>query len=338
MPSCLYICSTYYHVLVTICKVILYHQQADIILCDDIPEIKRLQISLIQANCFTNVLCFDSKRIHEYLGKNIVDWIFFQHKKSKKEIEKEFKIDVNRYQDIYIFHDDILLGHYLNDIKKRYHLLEDAQDFYKIIDKTSFARCLPEHNIKYKLRRLLRSGYFPLGQSPYVIDIEVNDKNDLVIQHKNIIELRKSNLFACVENWKILIDIFLPKNNFDLFFSSPELEYGLLLTQTLVEDGLVDSEEEKIFVYSRIIEWFNSQNIKVVIKPHPRDKTNYATLFPEAFCFSPFFPVEILNYIPKIYFSCAVTISSTSLNILSNVKKKYWFTIQDLINNNIVKG
>ncbi len=319
MTPNLYICSTYYHVLITICKVVVNKQQADIVLCDDIPETQKLQISLIQSNYFANVIYFDSNRVHEYFGKNKLDWIFFQHKKNRREIEKEFKIDVTRYQDIYIYHDDIILGHYLNDIKIRYHLLEDAQDFYKIIDRTPFARCLPQSGIKYKLRRLLRSGYFPLGQSPYVIDIEVNDNRGLKIHHKNVVEYSKNLIFESLsENErKKICDIFFTTEDFEALRNPHVL---LLLAQPLWKDGYVKSSEEQDKVYLNIISKFKKEGYNVVVKQHPRDTTNYeylsnVSLLPQNL------PIETLNFVP-IQLDCVATIFSTAIEQMKMAKKK----------------
>lgn len=308
----LYICSTYYHVLVTLCKVMESKQRTDIVLCDDIPEAKTLMESLIHAGCFSNVFYFDKNRVQEYLGKNKFDWIFLQHRRSRREIEKEFKLDLRRYQNIYIYHDDILLGHYLNDIRHSYHLLEDSQDFYKVIQNTPFARCLPQHSVKYKLRRFLRSGYFPLGQSPYVIDIEVNDKNGLAIRHKHLVELPKDKLFASVGEAErhTIYDIFM-RDTLPCPFPP---HAALLLTQPLWRDGYVESPEEQKSMYLRIARKYIPSDAVLVIKPHPRDECDYRVIFPSALIIDKNLPVEILNYNSQVHFDIAVTLFSTALS------------------------
>lgn len=320
MTPNLYICSTYYHVLVTLCKVLKSDQRADIVLCDDIPEAKTLMESLIRAGCFSNVIYFDKNQVHEYLGKNKLDWVFFQHRRSRRKIEKEFKLDVSRYQDIYIYHDDILLGHYLNDIRRPYHLLEDSQDFYKVIQNTPFARCLPQSGLKYKLRRFLRSGYFPLGQSPYVIDVEVNDKRDLAIHHRHIVELPKDKLFAQVgeEEKKRIYSIFMREVNLHSF--PPHAT--LLLTQPLWKDGYAETMEVQIQVYREIVKKYVPLTSLLVIKPHPRDDCIYQNIFPSAVVINKNIPAEILNYNPDIQFDTALTFFSSALSGIHFAKRK----------------
>ncbi|MDO6610112.1 glycosyltransferase family 52 [Shewanella sp. 1_MG-2023] len=52
-------------------------------------------------------------------------------------------------------------------------------------------------------------------------------------------------------------------------------EFVVLVTQPLSEDGIVN-ESEKLVIYRHIIENINK---KVIIKPHPREKTNYHICF-----------------------------------------------------------
>lgn len=323
----LYICSTYYHVLVTLCKVMEGKQRTDVVLCDDIPEAKTLMESLIHAGCFSNVFYFDKNRVQEYLGKNKFDWIFLQHRRSRREIEKEFKLDLRRYQNIYIYHDDILLGHYLNDIRHSYHLLEDSQDFYKVIQNTPFARCLPQHSVKYKLRRFLRSGYFPLGQSPYVIDIEVNDKNGLAIRHKHLVELPKDKLFAEVgeEERNLIFKIFMSDEEVSLLQTPHSL---LLLTQPLFIDGYVESAEDQDAIYSNLIQDFKASGHFVIIKQHPRDYGCYAYMH-TAPSLKATFPIEVLNF-SSTNLDCVVTISSTAIRQIKFASNKIVLGIDKL--------
>lgn len=46
----------------------------------------------------------------------------------------------------------------------------------------------------------------------------------------------------------------------------------------------------------------------IVIKPHPRDKLDYAKEFPEYIVLDPFFPMEILNFIDGLMFDRVVTV------------------------------
>ncbi|MGB5116736.1 MAG: glycosyltransferase family 52 [Providencia rettgeri] len=85
----------------------------------------------------------------------------------------------------------------------------------------------------------------------------------------------------------------------------------LILTQPLSEDRFM-SERKKIEIYKNIIT--NYKNRKIYIKPHPRDMTNYSSIFKSdnITIFPSTFPIEILNF-KNIKFDTAATVCSGSI-------------------------
>ncbi|MCI5873937.1 MAG: glycosyltransferase family 52 [Clostridiales bacterium] len=67
-------------------------------------------------------------------------------------------------------------------------------------------------------------------------------------------------------------------------------EIVFLITQPLSEDGLM-AEEEKIRVYSEVLK--GNEN-KVLVKPHPREKTDYKKYFPDAQIIDNDVPMEMI--------------------------------------------
>lgn len=82
----------------------------------------------------------------------------------------------------------------------------------------------------------------------------------------------------------------------------------LLITQPFSEDKFI-SEEEKIGIYKDIINMYSRE--KIIIKPHPREKTEYTSIFPEIEVLQGSFPLEILMLL-GIKFKEVVTIYSTA--------------------------
>lgn len=66
----------------------------------------------------------------------------------------------------------------------------------------------------------------------------------------------------------------------------------VLITQPLSEDNMM-SESDKVELYNRIVDNYGAQN--VVIKPHPREKTNWAEIFPDMPIIPRQIPVELLT-------------------------------------------
>ena len=135
--------------------------------------------------------------------------------------------------------------------------------------------------------------------------INLNQMMDAVYgksQMKSILEMLGINNLL----WKELNCIFTNKQNENII---------LLITQPFSEDGFL-CEKEKIEIYKKIIKLY-SQNAKLVIKPHPREKTDYKKIFNNAVVLDNSFPLELLHFIKcskKI--NVAITINSTAvLNI-----------------------
>lgn len=94
----------------------------------------------------------------------------------------------------------------------------------------------------------------------------------------------------------------------------------LLLTQPLSEDNKNENKnisyEEEISIYNNIIEKFSG--MKIILKPHPREKKNYSKIFPDIEIMDRSFPIELLHltgFKPKIV---ASVVSTAVLNFLDS--------------------
>lgn len=83
----------------------------------------------------------------------------------------------------------------------------------------------------------------------------------------------------------------------------------ILYTQPLSEDGII-SENEKIELYHSILSDYDMS--KLVIKPHPRENTDYSQIFNSAYIFKDNIPSEILSLL-DIEFDKAITLFSTAV-------------------------
>lgn len=98
---------------------------------------------------------------------------------------------------------------------------------------------------------------------------------------------------------------------------------NILFTQPLSEDRFI-SEEEKIKLYKKIISNYPEKDL--VIKKHPREKTNYKKYFPEIEILNQSFPAELFDLL-DIKFETAITIFSTAaLNFSKNSKIDFYGT------------
>ena len=82
----------------------------------------------------------------------------------------------------------------------------------------------------------------------------------------------------------------------------------LFVTQPLTEDGIT-SEDQKIELYKSIMSQYDVE--KVIIKPHPREKTDWKKVFPDVPVIPQILPAELLSLLlPKL--DKMVTFFSTS--------------------------
>ena len=88
----------------------------------------------------------------------------------------------------------------------------------------------------------------------------------------------------------------------------------LLLTQPLSEDKIY-TEEEKVKIYKDLIDKYGEENI--IIKIHPREKTDYTKYFPKATVFDKIVPLQIFSLL-GVRFNTVVTICSTAALSLMN--------------------
>lgn len=129
----------------------------------------------------------------------------------------------------------------------------------------------------------------------------------------------KVEFFSLKKSWDMLSVTY--RNSINRLFSFDEKEFecceALLLTQPLSEDGFI-LEIEKIKIYQDIINQFG--NMKVVIKPHPREKTNYSEIMGGCVVVDGQYPAELICLNAK-KINTVITIFSTSIYSFSECRK-----------------
>lgn len=109
-------------------------------------------------------------------------------------------------------------------------------------------------------------------------------------EHKKIQKLNLQNLWdkQSFENKQRILEIF----DVDIsILRELEDKKIILFTQPLSEDGFI-TEKEKIEIYKKILK--NYKEKKVVIKPHPREETDYLKYFPNFYILEAKYPIELL--------------------------------------------
>lgn len=201
---------------------------------------------------------------------------------------------------------------FLNHIEECY-LLEDGCINY---NKEILAKIITEkekNNFKILRDKFLKRSknyYKPFGLSDKIKRIYLTGIAEIPKVIKNKVEVVNIK-----ENWKNLLQE--EKNEILKIFNINSIileklqkkeERVLLITQTFSEDDYI-SEKEKIEMYKEIINMYPNQ--KVVIKPHPREVTDYKKIFPNLDVVEGKFPLEVLMLL-GVEFKEVVTVYSTA--------------------------
>ena len=333
----LYICSTYYHVLISVLKS-LDNSENEIAVTDYIPENSKLIERLRKSGLFQKVHEFQN-----YGPENKLEGLFWRRIFEDIKFRKYGpKVEFLNYANIYLFMDDICYAHYLKDHKIEYNVIEDGYNSFKMIEKSPFSYMVRKNcGIKNKIKNIL----FPLNyrNSQYyqrcglIKSIEVNEKQGIVldIYDERVIELPRKKLFDKInnENRNRILNVFLDDRTIESIEMCP---VALILTYCFYTDGIMKSEHEQVELYANVCSRYLQMGFRPVIKPHPRDCCNYKSI-KGASVIDRYFPAELVKYLEeKIEIDKYVSIYSSSVNNFDKRKVDYFSTIEEFYNKKYV--
>ena len=122
---------------------------------------------------------------------------------------------------------------------------------------------------------------------------------------------------SSIEKKRIILKCFNLTEHDILFLKS---RTKILFTQPLSEDGYI-SEEEKVQLYKKLLGGIDYKDL--IIRPHPRDRTDYQKYFQGCVFFKKVLPFEIISFL-GIYFKVAYTIFSTVVYSLPSDTLVVW--------------
>lgn len=322
----LYVCVTYYHVLITMIKGLINDEKYDVLLSNQIPGFEVLLDRLKKSDCFNNIIEFDSNNIrHKGVFINKFIDILTRKARTNHYIRKYCSTDFTIYTDIYFYQDCLELGTYFINNKMKYHLIEDALDYFKYFDDY-YGIGMSSYNedtLKFKIKKITGLGHQAWGTSKYCVDVEVNSLDGLKICNDKFFAVPRKELFESLTAEQ-------KKYVYDVFVGGIEVNNGcdnavLLCTQPLFAAGHVSTMTIQLRVFESIIRDYHERGFKVVVKPHPRDEADYSTILEKYDCdyIDKNIPSEVLNYNPEIKaYYAAVSITSTSINFLDCAENK----------------
>ncbi|WP_059367401.1 glycosyltransferase family 52 [Rodentibacter caecimuris] len=212
-----------------------------------------------------------------------------------KKILWKNKLDLSKFN---VYGADHILGSSFFLKRCPFYLIEDGTENYQL------------KNYKRSLKnRLFSLPKFGMYKNVKKIYLTKNDNIPDCIKEKveiiDIHQLWKEKTKVEQDEILFLLDVNVNK------IKNLKSKNTVLFTQPLSEDNVL-TEQEKIDIYSSIIENYDKE--KLVVKTHPREKTNYQGYFPDVEVFNENYPSEILDVL-GVKFEKAVTLFSTAVYV-----------------------
>ena len=253
-----------------------------------------------------NIIVLDSNKLKE----NLINRIFYI-----KFIRKKLKglIEENRKNKAYIYGVTQFILAKEVFFKEKFIEIEDGMANYTIseiekLEEKNMNKIKISNIIRYFLGVGSRKGRLGYAENTVKIYLTENLCKEIpkgLESKTEIINLKRLWSEKTEEEKKIILNSFnfnseiLKKINKDTI---------MLFTQPLSEDSLI-TENVKLELYSKILRKYENQS--VIIKPHPREKTDYSIYFSNCYVMKEKYPVEILELV-GINIKKAVTIFSSA--------------------------
>ena len=325
--SRIYVCHTFYHVYVTCLKELAQKKDgsATLVLSKMSTDFGTLAERARICGLFEEVIGFDEKRddffpelapLRKDTG-NIVTNMFNRIRFCKRfpELEAPYvPVDFRKYKDIYVFCDSDPVGYFLNANKIPYHAVEDGLNCLKHFHAAKF-----DNRGAFPVKAwMAKMGWIFIqnGYAKYCLDMEVNDVSVIDGEGSGAkpryVEVPRSLLVDALteEDKRLLCDLFIEnmdelRNALSRVEDKPRI---LVLTEKVFDEA--ERGERFAEIADRYRTW-NGKETVVMVKPHPRDGTDYRAVFGgngDTVVLASNFPVEMLNYIEGLSFDAVVAV------------------------------
>lgn len=321
MKDRIYVCHTFYHVYVSCLKELALpadrQGKADLLLSTMSNDFGDLKERAGRCPLFEEVIMFEEKEdtffpgLQKYhtdkgnLAFNMLSRIIYTKLLGRLE-EQYVPVDFRQYRDIYVFCDSDPIGYYLNYKKIYYHAVEDGLNCIQYYDTARY-----DNRGHFGLKAWMSARnliFIQNGYGKYCLDMEINDLSVISYPCKKYIEVPRAKLVERLtdRDKEILLRLFVR----DLDELLEQLRKGEEQKVLVLSEPLCDLEVRRQ-IFSDIIEQYSridGVQAQVIIKPHPRDVLDYHREFPEHIVLDGMFPMEMLNFIPGLFFKRVISV------------------------------
>lgn len=322
----LFICERPYMLYKTIIRAMLNKEdEMDIVLSNHMPGMEKMEQALRDSNLFRTVFFYDDKLYQDYVkDEHLSDYVKFPkiliswpkkmgryrtyHKMAAREKLPD-GLDFSKYDEIHAIDGVSTINLRLNFDKIHYIVSEHARN--------NFQLNMPLHKLAVRISIILDRLNIIVaysGCSKYVSAIEVSEKKNLVSYLKG----RNIRVWNVDEKVRELTDDM--KNRiFELYATAydiplqMETKTNVLLTAPLLEDGLISTQEKMEWCWKSLVQNYGDKECQLLIKAHPRDKTDYTKIFPDSISVDPLVTAEVLAFATNLNISKALNLYSSTI-------------------------
>ncbi|MHB9922135.1 polysialyltransferase family glycosyltransferase [Clostridium botulinum] len=256
-----YVCSTPYHLFVTLCDIANKNIKSYIYLSTPDYNVFKMFLKYKEKlSIFRNI-----EKVWVRKRNNLYERLFIEEIKDESEYKKLKKIIISSNVIIFPWNPYSLFSpsEYIFKYAKKVKLIEDGANLYVMREPSKLSRLVK----KYIYRRDLE---FYKDEKITEVMVQFPEKYPKHLSDK-LVYLDLNSMVSKIDSGvrKNIVNVFVDKlNMYD--FKNKSL---LILSQPLSEDGYI-KEEKKIKFYKDIIDTYG-QGYNIILKKHPREKTIY---------------------------------------------------------------
>ncbi|APQ78393.1 exopolysaccharide biosynthesis protein [Clostridium botulinum] len=294
-----YVCSTPYHLFVTLCDIANKNIKSYIYLSTPDYNVFKMFLKYKEKlSIFRNI-----EKVWVRKRNNLYERLFIEEIKDELEYKKLKKIIISSNVIIFPWNPYSLFSpsEYIFKYAKKVKLIEDGANLYVMREPSKLSRLVK----KYIYRRDLE---FYKDEKITEVMVQFPEKYPKHLSDK-LVYLDLNSMVSKIDSGvqKNIANVFVDKlNMYD--FKDKSL---LILSQPLSEDGHI-KEEEKIEFYKDIIDTYG-QGYNIILKKHPREKTIYN--FPQVLELYGNFPSEVFKLL-DIKFEKAIGICTGAIKFV----------------------
>lgn len=332
MRKRLLVASSYHHVLTAIAKSFADGCPFDLLITNSWTDggyWDECLIGLKKNKWFENVYFYDERSHRPPSPTNIVATYKYELKEELEYLRQIEGFDLFSYELIYLVFENMFPGATIVRNELPYVFIEDTTNVFAIAD-TAPTRLLrlsePAIRLLFFVCRLLNYWHPIYGYASCCQRIEVSSLDVRFALPKDKFRLvDRKELISSIpgDSKRKILEMFLGDSYEAILVDEP--------TTLLLTSPILGADGSQMRHLCELLIKRYGEDERVVIKPHPRDTTDYSQLEGVEAVLPRSFPIEILDFDGRIRFSRAVTVGSTALESMTCVDEPIFIRISQIL-------